>query len=664
MGWLTSSSSEPEDRKFLGGRLARLVADALPDPEWPAANFRAYANEGYGKNELVYACISEKATSGPEAPLRVYRRGAVHGEPLDSHPLRLLLENPNPLMTEFDLFELLFIHLDLAGNAWWEVVRDKAGRVAELWPLSPDRVRIFYAPGRKVSYGYIVEDGQKPVPVEAIHFRMPNPVDPLVGAAPMRAALRATALDNEATDFVKALLQNHAVPGTVVKMGSLQHALDEQTTERLKEKWRAAFGGRRRGEPAFLQAGMEVETLGLNLKDLEFPDLRSISESRICMSFGVPPVLVGAKVGLDRSTFTNYREARTSLWEETLMPAQRRIRDTIAKSLLPLVAPAAQGRPRAELRFDHSEVLALRESEHDRWQRATEAFRAGGLTINDYRREIGRAPVDGGDVFLIPSGVIATRDVAGETERINSVGPRGGAPADVAEPEEEAGAAPVLERKADDEHDDPLRRRHEAAHARELRSYYGARRRDVEATIGGKAAKVNREVWDAELAGRLERLGKATSDEAGREVDPEGFDPDRTAEWHHARARVVAKTMNDSLEERAREAIVDAEPRAAVAELFDKLDAGVAIAATTMVTALIGWGKTEAGRQVVHRGGSATKTWVVRSGNPRPSHAALNGVTVPVGEPFPNGMQWPGDPAGGADEVAGCACGVDIETEV
>ena len=42
------------------------------------------------------------------------------------------------------------------------------------------------------------------------------------------------------------------------------------------------------------------------------------------------------------------------------------------------------------------------------------------------------------------------------------------------------------------------------------------------------------------------------------------------------------------------------------------------------------------------------------------SHAQMNGETVPVDEPFSNGMQIPGDPAGGVDEVAACRCVVEI----
>ena len=54
------------------------------------------------------------------------------------------------------------------------------------------------------------------------------------------------------------------------------------------------------------------------------------------------------------------------------------------------------------------------------------------------------------------------------------------------------------------------------------------------------------------------------------------------------------------------------------------------------------------------------KTWVVTSGNPRAEHAAMDGETVPMGEPFSNGAMYPGDQVLTPDESCGCQCQVEI----
>ena len=38
-----------------------------------------------------------------------------------------------------------------------------------------------------------------------------------------------------------------------------------------------------------------------------------------------------------------------------------------------------------------------------------------------------------------------------------------------------------------------------------------------------------------------------------------------------------------------------------------------------------------------------TKTWRTHSGNPRPSHKAMDGMTIGIREKFPTGQRWPGD---------------------
>jgi hypothetical protein len=70
----------------------------------------------------------------------------------------------------------------------------------------------------------------------------------------------------------------------------------------------------------------------------------------------------------------------------------------------------------------------------------------------------------------------------------------------------------------------------------------------------------------------------------------------------------------------------------------------------SMVTTAANFGAHDA----AYYAGGKTKTWT--GGTTR--HAPMNGQTVPLGENFSNGMAWPGDPAGGAAEVANCGCSV------
>jgi len=317
-------------------------------------------------------------------------------------------------MTEFEFFELSVSYLDIAGNSYWLTVRGRDGLPSELWPLRPDLIRIIPSRDpRRWQYGYVLDPAAStlgtnrdiiPIPPgDTVHVKYPNPLDPYFGQPPLRPAARAVALDNAATDFTDTILRNYAVPGVAV---TTLTAIDDEVVSKLRRQWKRAFGGNKAGAPAFMQAGMDVKPLGLTMRDLEFPDLRAVSESRICAALDVPPILVGAKVGLDRSTFTNYGEARKQLWEEAIFSLQRRFGDAVKRQLLPEFLGV--GRQSVTTAWDNSAVLALQESETSKWERSANALARGAITINDFRRTTGLDPVPGGDVFLIPAGVVPT----------------------------------------------------------------------------------------------------------------------------------------------------------------------------------------------------------------------------------------------------------------
>ena len=409
MGWLS-------EQKAVDDSKATIVVPAFGNTQndagmlYPDSAYGNYATQAFGRNELVYASIMFKARTLPQGVMRVYSPDRV--EPLEEHRLRRLLAKPNPTTDETAFMMLSLVYLDLSGNSFWLIIRGRDDRPAELWPIRPDLVRIVPNPRnpRQWRYGYMLDPttnaaGRSPevIPIafrDMIHIKYPNPLDAYFGQAPLRPATRAVSLDNARTDFVDTLLRNDAVPRVVVTTAS---AVDEEITNRLERRWMRKFGGTNRGRPAFLQTGMEVKTLGLNLENLQFGDLSGVTESRITMAFGVHPILIGAKVGLDRSTFSNYREAKSAFWEDEGMNLQALFSGGVRSQLVPEFTGV--GRSPIDVRYDNSQVLALQEDESKRWERATTALARGAITINEHHRIVGLDPVPGGDVFLIGAGV-------------------------------------------------------------------------------------------------------------------------------------------------------------------------------------------------------------------------------------------------------------------
>ncbi|MEI9477393.1 MAG: phage portal protein, partial [Deltaproteobacteria bacterium] len=102
----------------------------------------------------VYACIRVLAESIAALPLITYERmdNGDRERARDFSLYPLLHDAPNPLMTSFELRELLVGHLCLRGNAYTFIERE-GGEVGALWPLHPDKVTVEVS-GRELVYKY------------------------------------------------------------------------------------------------------------------------------------------------------------------------------------------------------------------------------------------------------------------------------------------------------------------------------------------------------------------------------------------------------------------------------------------------------------------------------------------------------------------------------
>lgn len=361
-------------------------------PTYPSENFWDNSLGGYQKNEVVYSGISEIVTSMAEAPLQALDE---EGIPVLTDETIRLLNRPNPHMSSFELWELSLLHLYLSGNIFLFKLKNKRGKVKELWPLRPDRIRIVPSADKFISHYIYQLDGtqHRIAKRDILQFKFSNPTSDLWGMSPIRPAHRQIATDNQATDLSKAMLENGGVPSGIL---SIPDPLSREARDRIKSQWRQSYGGGNAGEIAVLEGDTKFERIALDMQAMAFADLRNISESRILMCLGVPPILVGAKVGLDRSTYANYEQARLSFYHETISALQRRLTSKLEtdKDLNP------EGR---QFRFDLSAVPAMAGLRQQSFDNAIAGLGAGLLTHDEARAEVGKEPMKKEDAPEAPS---------------------------------------------------------------------------------------------------------------------------------------------------------------------------------------------------------------------------------------------------------------------
>jgi HK97 family phage portal protein len=370
-------------------------------------------------NSIVRGCLRAIAEAAQEPPLRVYRpnaEGELDKQP-DTTPLARLLRHPNPAMPWKLLARWVAVSLHVHGNAYLWKARSSGGRVVGLWPRPATQVWPVGGPttARWIThYAYKPDDRREPLalPVEdVVHLRLELDDGMLLGRAPLRDALKHVFTDEEATIFLNALLKNYAGPGVILSPDPAAEGggPDQAQADKIKARFAAALGGDHRGEPLVLGGPMRVTPFSFNPQQMQFDTLLDTPETRICAVLGVPPIIALLNSGLKQATYSNAEQFQSGFVNNKMVPYWALLDDLLTDALV----PEFYGEDAEHvLKHDLTDVRALQEDEHQRYERLTNGLKAGALLVNEWRRELGFPDLDEGDVLLIPTGNTPTDPAA------------------------------------------------------------------------------------------------------------------------------------------------------------------------------------------------------------------------------------------------------------
>ncbi|HBG34501.1 MAG: phage portal protein [Alphaproteobacteria bacterium GWC2_42_16] len=358
-------------------------------PLWTPRQYDTLAEEGYQKNIIVYRCVTLIARGVAGVPWRLYKGDTC----LEEHPLLTLLQNPNPQQSLPCFMEALTSYLLLAGNVYVEAIAPEKEPL-ELYLLRPDRIRIM--PGKSgVPEGYQYTLGGRSIiiPVDPLqgrssllHIKSFNPLNDWYGMSPIEAAAHAIDQHNAVAGHNLALLQNGGRPTGALQLRSTGDLLtDEQRQELRHEIQNVLEGTRNSGRILILEGNFEWQEMGLSPKDLDFIEGKYLSAREIAQVYGVPPMLVGVP---GDATFSNYKEARYHLWEDTILPYLEIIKGELNQWLTPFFGDDLN------LTYDVESIPALAPKRDVLWEKIE---KASFLTINEKRALIGYPPIPDGD---------------------------------------------------------------------------------------------------------------------------------------------------------------------------------------------------------------------------------------------------------------------------
>ncbi|HWT40514.1 MAG TPA: phage portal protein, partial [Dongiaceae bacterium] len=292
---------------------------------------------------LAYRCIDliSEGVAGKYAPFpfTTDNKGKIVTVP--NHPFFQLLQDPNPDISFYDLFEGSQTFVEMFGEFFWYMVPgQKTGYdtgVKQIYLLRPDKMNVVVdrATGDVIGYRYTTGNGANKVPFttdEIIHYMKFNPENPYRGKSALEAAIEYVMTEKEVSKFTRNYFNNNAAMSGVL---NVQGKIGREAWNKFVRQWRERYEGVENAGKVALVRDSQVSftPTSSNLSDMQLDSLKQTTVDQILLMFKVPKGLLGMSQGegLGRSSVETL-EYIFSKW--TLDNKLSRMDDTIQKIMV------------------------------------------------------------------------------------------------------------------------------------------------------------------------------------------------------------------------------------------------------------------------------------------------------------------------------------------
>lgn len=371
-------------------QMMRMLAPKWGEP--PRRNTREWL-EMFNTSPRL-APLRKTAEDVASTPWSLYVGEAVDNKKIEQHPLIDLLRNPNPMpdMTGYLLFYMTEAYLGLRGEAFWIIERNGLSTPSELYIVPPHWVaetptidNPFFTVETKSGSRFKVPRH------DMVWFKEPDLVDPYG-----RGVGRAQGIEDEIeTDeymakWAKKFFFNDAKPPVLIQAPHAQEA----DIKRIQESWMERYAGFNNAhKPAVLPWDAKVQELNKTQREMDFTESRKYIRDTSNQHFRVPPELMGIVENSNRATI----DAADYLYKDNVLTNRLRlIRDSIQSQLV------VQFDEKLNFQFDN----VVPENSEFNLQKANDGLDRGAITVNEWRRANGFDDLPGkeGDIRYVPFG--------------------------------------------------------------------------------------------------------------------------------------------------------------------------------------------------------------------------------------------------------------------
>ncbi len=549
---------------------------------------------------------------------------------------------------------------------------------------------------------------------DVVHFRdLTLDTQALFGFPRGAAALLDMVTDGEASEFVRQVMGNNGSPALIIGVDGVK---TEQQARDADERWHETAVKRgQRGRVRFMPGLQKVEQIGFNLRELEFPDLRQISREDICAAFGVDPRMIsvasakGTEAGLSGQ---QYQEARRRLYLQTGAPIMLDIESELNLSYCPEFGPV-------KARFSPDAISDITEDEEQTSVRITREWQAGVISREEARKTRNRPEkLPPTDHIISPRGTVvmtvvdADRVAAADAEaKVNPPTPSAGAlppgaPKPPVAPPDPAAKSRIVKRSVALSPDqrtalwqafDTRATKEEAQYRRTAVALFSSER-DTVRSLCDRAALRSRagdatdpppatpeqiellrraiedmygerspvyEAWASRYLQLVRETMLSASADLHATAGVEHQENPKLVRAYHARADRLAQYVTETTATQIMGAIEAGHTAGmGIRQIADLIDSSVfegqAPARSQTIARTESAGALNEGEYVAAHatGVLQSKSWLSqRDGDVRESHVECDSDGfIDLDAAFSNGLRYPGDPDGDAEDVINCRC--------
>lgn len=357
---------------------------------YDTSNLHSFRNSLY-----LFVGVSMIRESVSSIPLQLFRIKNEDGdtEEIYDDPFLDTLENPNVQQTQKEFWKLSVSYYLLSGEAFWASV-DEPGVPEQVFTLRPDYVEIVMSQDGKQILAYEYRPGYGDVlkfkPENVLHFKNPDPVNPLRGIGVVRPARIRILTEQEASKYQSQTFYTQGMPNIAVMTDV--DPLTSEASEEAREAWTKIYG---KGEAAagfFGGSVKDIKVLSAKPSEMAHIGTQNFVRDEIALSLRIPKGMMTS----DDVNLANSKTARVNYYMEAVLPVLDSFIDVLNNRKL-----GAQMNEDKFLDYDNP----VKEDRDILLKEATELKDKGIITVNEARDLMHYGEIEGGDeLSTTPSG--------------------------------------------------------------------------------------------------------------------------------------------------------------------------------------------------------------------------------------------------------------------